>query len=71
MGGAGFALCQDEGPPAANPEARAQARAPAPKPKMQGMGSSIPIIVTGGTNNNYYSIGGMRYNQSVQIDRWR
>jgi hypothetical protein len=40
-------------------------------PPMGGMGSSIAIIVTGGTNNNYYSVGGMRYSQSVQIDRWR
>ena len=47
-------------PPAAKPEAGAQAKA-APKPKMPGMGSSMPIIVTGGTNNNYYSLGGMRY----------
>jgi len=29
------------------------------------------IIVTGGSNNNYYSIGGLRYDQSVQIDPWR
>jgi hypothetical protein len=40
-------------------------------PPMGGMGSSTAIIVTGGTNNNYYSVGGMRYSQSVQIDRWR
>jgi hypothetical protein len=32
---------------------------------------SAAIIVTGGTNNNYYSIGGMKFSQSVQIDRWR
>jgi hypothetical protein len=35
------------------------------------MGGSTAVIVTGGTNNNYYSIGGMRYLQVVQIDRWR
>ena len=29
------------------------------------------IIVTGGSNNNYYSIGGLSYRQSVQIDKWR
>jgi hypothetical protein len=56
-------------PPAANPEAGAPPKAPSPKPKMGG--SSMPIIVTGGTNNNYYSLGGMRYLQSVQIDKWR
>jgi homoserine kinase len=52
----------------------AEGAAPAPKakmPMMGGMGSSTAIIVTGGTNNNYYSVGGMRYSQSVQIDRWR
>ena len=57
------------GPPDAKPEAGAQAKAPAPKMPM--MGSNTAIIVTGATNNNYYSIGGLRYNQSVQIDRWR
>jgi hypothetical protein len=57
-------------PPEAKPKAGAQAKA-APKAKMPGMGSSTAIIVTGGTNNNYYSIGGMRYSQSVQIDKWR
>jgi len=44
---------------------------PAPKAKMPGMGSNFAILVTGATNNNYYSIGGMRYSQSVQIDKWR
>jgi hypothetical protein len=29
------------------------------------------IIVTGGSNNNYYSIGGLSYRQSVKIDEWR
>jgi len=33
--------------------------------------SSVSIIVTGGSNNNYYSLGGLRYMQSVQIDKWR
>jgi hypothetical protein len=31
----------------------------------------INIIVTGGSNNNYWSYGGMRYIQSVLIDKWR
>jgi len=44
----------------------------APKmPTIPMMGSSTAIIVTGGTNNNYYSIGGLRYLQSVKIDNWR
>jgi hypothetical protein len=53
------------------PPEGAAAKAPAAKPKMPMMGSNTAIIVTGATNNNYYSIGGMRYNTSVQIDRWR
>lgn len=57
------------GPPDAKPPSGAQAKAPAPKMPM--MGSNTAIIVTGATNNNYYSIGGLRYSQSVQIDRWR
>jgi hypothetical protein len=31
----------------------------------------IQIIVTGGSNNNYYSYGGMRYGQSALINKWR
>jgi hypothetical protein len=33
--------------------------------------NAMEIIVTGGTNNNYYSIGGLQYNKTVQIDNWR
>ena len=60
-------------PPDAKAPAGAQAKKPAPqaKAKMPSMPSNTAIIVTGGTNNNYYSIGGLRYLQSVQIDRWR
>jgi len=64
-------------PDAETPAAQAktpepEAKAPAPKAKMPGMGfSSVSIIVTGGSNNNYYSLGGLRYMQSVQIDKWR
>jgi len=51
----------------------AAAKKPMPKGKMPGgFGrSSIPIIVTGGSNNNYWSAGGLRPGQSVQIDNWR
>ncbi len=68
-----FPMAKMGPPPDAKAEAGAQAKAPAPKAKMPGMGgfSNFAIIVTGGTNNNYYSIGGLRYNQSVQIDKWR
>jgi hypothetical protein len=31
----------------------------------------LNIIVTGGTNNNYFSIGGLAYFRSVEIDPWR
>jgi hypothetical protein len=33
--------------------------------------SQMNIIVTGGTDNNYYSIGGLRYLQSGRIDKWQ
>jgi len=55
----------------AKPPAAAAGQAPAPKPKMPGRGSSISIIVTGGSNNNYYSIGGLRFMRAVPIDNWR
>ncbi len=44
-----------------------------PAPKMMPMTNRpmIPVIVTGGTNNNYWSAGGMRYSRSVKIDDWR
>jgi hypothetical protein len=54
-------------PPNAKAPAGAQAKGPAPK----AMAPNMSIIVSGATNNNYYSIGGLRYLQSVQIDRWR
>jgi hypothetical protein len=31
----------------------------------------LNVIVTGGSSNNYFSIGGLRYDRSVQIDKWR
>jgi len=34
--------------------------------------NQIQIVVTGGSNNNYYSYGGMAYRgQSILIDKWR
>ena len=36
-----------------------------------GNASQVQIIVTGGSDNNYYSYGGMRYGRSVLIDPWR
>ncbi len=33
--------------------------------------NQLQIIVTGGTNNDYFSIGGLAYFRSVEIDPWR
>ena len=47
---------------------------PAGKPQVGGpfMGPMpIAIVVTGGSNNNYWSYGGMAARQSVLIDKWR
>jgi hypothetical protein len=33
--------------------------------------NQMNVIVTGGSNNNYYSIGGLAYTRSLQIDKWR
>ena len=34
-------------------------------------GGTFSVIVTGGSNNNYFSMGGMVPGQSLQIDKWR
>ncbi len=34
-------------------------------------GGTFTVIVTGASNNNYFSMGGMRPGQSVRIDPWR
>jgi hypothetical protein len=34
-------------------------------------GGVFTVIVTGGSNNNYFSMGGMVPSRSVQIDEWR
>jgi hypothetical protein len=53
---------------------------PGAKPPARGMeinsgvrrsGGMFTVIVTGGSNNNYFSMGGMIPSQSVQIDKWR
>ena len=51
----------------------APAETPAPKPKMPAFGgfSNISTIVTGASNNNYWSAGGLRYSRSIKIDEWR
>jgi hypothetical protein len=51
----------------------APAETPAPKSKMPAFGgfSNISTIVTGASNNNYWSAGGLRYSRSIKIDEWR
>jgi len=46
---------------------------PQPKGKFGGfgMGSGFQVIVTGGSNNNYWMAGGLRQGQSITIDDWR
>ncbi|MEJ2246024.1 MAG: hypothetical protein P8Y80_08130 [Acidobacteriota bacterium] len=67
--GGGFAKMKPK--PSAEGDAPA-AKKPLPKAKMGGFGgSNIPIIVTGGSNNNYWSAGGLRPGQSIKIDEWR
>jgi hypothetical protein len=34
-------------------------------------GGTFTVVVTGGSNNNYFSMGGMVPSRSVQIDAWR
>ena len=58
-------------PQAPKPDAKAPAGAQAKAPAPKAAAPNMSIIVSGATNNNYYSIGGLRYLQSVQIDRWR
>jgi hypothetical protein len=47
--------------------------APSPKAKVPAFGgfSNITTIVTGASNNNYWSAGGLRYSRSIRIDEWR
>ena len=57
------------------PDAKSET-APAKKtmPKMPAFGGnreSIPVIVTGASNNNYWSAGGFRAGRSIKIDEWR
>ena len=49
-------------------DAKPKAQAGAAKPAGN---SNFSVVVTGATNNNYWMIGGMRPEQSAQIDAWR
>jgi hypothetical protein len=57
-------------PPAGKPPAGKDVAA---KPPAGAGGGAMPIsiIVTGGSNNNYWSYGGMAPRQSVLVDKWR
>jgi hypothetical protein len=58
-------------PPEGQP-AKVPPKMPAAKGPMPGFGGpQIAIVVTGGSNNNYWSYGGMACRQSVSIDKWR
>ena len=58
------------GPPRPTPGSGEDSDVPAPAVQMP-RGPRIPVIVTGATNNNYWSAGGFRYGRSVKIDDWR
>jgi hypothetical protein len=54
------------------PQAPPPAKEPSPKAKGPGFGRlQVNVVVTGGSNNNYWSYGGMACRQSVPIDKWR
>ncbi|MFC1840235.1 hypothetical protein ACFL1N_11685 [Thermodesulfobacteriota bacterium] len=49
----------------------AQGNAPSDGRYVQPPGGTFTVIVTGASNNNYFSMGGLRPGQSVRIDEWR
>lgn len=49
----------------------AQGDAPSDGRYVQPPGGVFTVIVTGASNNNYFSLGGLRPGQSVRIDEWR
>jgi hypothetical protein len=62
-----YLLAPAEGQPAKVPP-----KMPGAKGPMMGFGPlPLTIVVTGGSNNNYWSYGGMACRQSVPIDKWR
>jgi hypothetical protein len=72
-----FLSAPTEGQPAKVPPPMPAAKGPSAKgpsakgPMMGFGGPQITIVVTGGSNNNYWSYGGMACRQSVSIDKWR
>jgi len=57
-------------PGAPKPKPAAEGDAPAPKMPVFSFPSSN-VIVTGASNNNYWSAGGLSYSRSIKIDDWR
>lgn len=58
--------------PMVAPEPKSDSKEAAPAPRMPAF--SFPtsnVIVTGASNNNYWSAGGLSYSRSIKIDDWR
>jgi hypothetical protein len=53
-------------PPGAKPAIRGNLNS-----GIRNAGGTFTVIVTGGSNNNYFSMGGMAPSPSIQIDKWR
>jgi hypothetical protein len=67
-----MAAAPPKAPPAGAPPAGAQGRGRGGRGGFGMMrGGNFHVIVTGGSNNNYWMMGGMMPGQSVQIDKWR
>jgi hypothetical protein len=66
------ATAAPKAPRAGAPPAGAEGRRPGGRggPGMRRVGN-FTVIVTGGSNNNYWCMGGMVPGRSVQIDSWR
>jgi hypothetical protein len=65
------AAAAPKAPPSGAPPAGAQGRGPGGRGGFGMMPANFTVVVTGGSNNNYWCMGGMRPGQSVQIDKWR
>jgi len=55
----------------APPEGQAAPKAKGGFGGPRGRGGTFTLIVTGSSNNNYFSMGGMSPGQSIKIDDWR
>ncbi len=50
---------------------RAGARGEPPPGRFSGGDPVFTVVVTGGSNNNYWCMGGMRPQRTLPIDNWR